>query len=65
MKSNNITVISRLETSDLTKYYRNATQFVARVVADDGSYVGKGVEVLSIFTVFSIPDTSMLQVILF
>lgn len=45
MRSNNITVFTRLETSDLTKYYRNGTQFVVRVVADDGSYAGAGEEV--------------------
>ena len=42
MKSNNITVISKLQTSDLTKYFRNDTQFVVRAVADDGSYAGAG-----------------------
>ncbi|WP_407380126.1 hypothetical protein [Methanobrevibacter sp.] len=35
-------VISKLETSDLTKYFRNDTQFVVRAVADDGSYAGAG-----------------------
>ncbi len=42
MKSNNITVISKLQTSDLTKYFRNDTQFVVRAVADDGTYAGAG-----------------------
>lgn len=45
MKSNNITIISRLETSDLTKYYKNDSQFVVRVVCDDGSYAGAGEKV--------------------
>ena len=39
-KSNNITVLSNLETSDLVKTYQNASQFVVRVLADDGSYAG-------------------------
>ena len=45
MKSNNITVLSRLESSDLVKTYQNASQFVVRVLADDGSYVGANEEV--------------------
>ena len=46
MRTNIVKVISLLETSDLTKYYRNDTQFVVRVLADDGSYAGAG-EVVS------------------
>ena len=42
MKTNNITVLSNLETSDLTKYYKNESQFVARVLTSDGSYAGAG-----------------------
>ena len=42
MISNNITIISRLETNDLVKYYRNDSQFIVRVVGDNGSYVGAG-----------------------
>ena len=45
MKSNNIKVISLIESDDLTKYYRNATQFVVRIHTADGGYVGAGEEV--------------------
>lgn len=45
MMSNNVTVYTLIQTSDLTKYYRNDTQFIARIVAPDGSYVGAGEEV--------------------
>ena len=46
MKSNNVTVISRIvENHDLVKYYRNGTQYTARIVAKDGSYVGAGEKV--------------------
>ena len=40
--ANNITIISKLETTDLVKYYRNASQFIVHVVGDNGSYVGAG-----------------------
>ena len=46
MRTNIVTVISQLQTSDLTKYYRNDSQFVVRVRADDGSWAGAG-EVVS------------------
>lgn len=39
-KANNITVISKIESSDLVKTYKNESQFVVRLLADDGSYVG-------------------------
>ena len=43
MSSNNITVISRIiENSDLTKYYRNATQYAVKIIGDDGKAVGAG-----------------------
>ena len=45
MKSNSIKVISLIESDDLTKYYRNASQFVVRIHSDDGAYVGAGEEV--------------------
>jgi hypothetical protein len=45
MRTNMVTVISQLETSDLTKYYRNESQFVVRVRADDGSWAGAGEKV--------------------
>ncbi|MBQ9025627.1 MAG: carboxypeptidase regulatory-like domain-containing protein, partial [Methanobrevibacter sp.] len=45
MRSNNVTVISQLESNDLIKYYRNDSQFIVRVLADNGSYVGAGEEV--------------------
>lgn len=40
MKSNNITVLSNLETFDLVKTYQKASQFVVRVIEGDGSYAG-------------------------
>ena len=42
MKSNTIKVISLIESNDLTKYYRNASQFVVRIHSDDGGYIGAG-----------------------
>ena len=41
--ANNITIISRIvENSDITKYYRNATQYTVKVIGDDGNPVGAG-----------------------
>ena len=41
--ANNITIISRLiENSDITKYYKNATQYTVKVIGDDGNPVGAG-----------------------
>ena len=41
--ANNITIISRLiENKDITKYYRNATQYTVKVIGDDGKAVGAG-----------------------
>ena len=45
IKSNTIKVISLIESDDLTKYYRNASQFVVRIHSADGGYVGAGEEV--------------------
>ncbi|MBR6024591.1 MAG: Ig-like domain repeat protein, partial [Methanobrevibacter sp.] len=45
MKSNSIKVISLIESDDLTKYYKNASQFVVRIHSADGGYVGAGEEV--------------------
>ncbi|MCR5026471.1 MAG: hypothetical protein K6A34_03395 [Methanobrevibacter sp.] len=45
MKSNIINVISLIESSDLTKYYKNDSQFVVRIHTSDGGYVGAGEEV--------------------
>ena len=45
MKSNSIKVISLIESDDLTKYYRNASQFTVRIHSADGGYVGAGEEV--------------------
>ena len=42
MRSNNVTVFTLIETSDLTKYYHNASQFVGRVRAADGNWAGAG-----------------------
>ena len=39
--SNVITVLSRIvENRDITKYYRNGTQYTARIIGDDGNPVG-------------------------
>ncbi|WP_407420898.1 Ig-like domain repeat protein [Methanobrevibacter sp.] len=46
MYSNNITVIPRIvENHDLTKYYRNASQYTVKLIGEDGNAVGAGVEV--------------------
>ena len=45
MKSNSIKVISMIESGDLTKHYKNDSQFVVRLHSDNGSYVGAGEEV--------------------
>jgi cytochrome b involved in lipid metabolism len=42
MRTNVVTVISQLETHDLTKYFKNDSQFVVRVRADDGSWAKAG-----------------------
>ena len=42
-KVNNITVLSRfIEDSDLVKYFRNDSQYVLRVLGDDGNPAGAG-----------------------
>ena len=47
MSSNNITVISRLiENRDITKYYKNGTQYTIKVIGDDGNPVGEGENVI-------------------
>ena len=41
--ANNIAVLSRFtENKDITKYYRNATQYTAKIIGDDGKAVGAG-----------------------
>ena len=41
--ANNITVIPKLvENRDITKYYRNGTQYTVKVIGDDGNPVGAG-----------------------
>ena len=41
--ANNVTVISRLiENKDITKYYRNATQYTVKVIDDTGKATGAG-----------------------
>ena len=42
MMTNIVHIISQLDTHDLTKYYKNGSQFVVRVRADDGSWAGAG-----------------------
>ena len=45
--ANNITIISRLiENRDITKYYRNGTQYTVKVLGDDGKAVGAGETVI-------------------
>ena len=45
-KSNNIHVISQIvDNANVVKYYRNGTQFTARILADDGSSAGEGEKV--------------------
>ena len=46
MAANNITVLSRLvENKDITKYYKNGTQYTVKVLGADGKAVGAGVTV--------------------
>ena len=41
--ANNITVLSRItENKDITKYFRNGTQYTAKIIGDDGKAVGAG-----------------------
>ena len=41
--ANNITIIARLiENRDITKFYRNATQYTVKVLGDDGNPAGAG-----------------------
>ena len=44
-KTNKITVLPRIISSDLTKYYRNDSQFSVTVLDDEGNPVGAGEEV--------------------
>ncbi|MBR6023487.1 MAG: Ig-like domain repeat protein [Methanobrevibacter sp.] len=45
MRTNNVTVITLIESSDLTKYYRNGSQFIVRIHSDDGGWAQAGEEV--------------------
>ena len=41
--ANNITIISRIiENHDITKYFRNGTQYTVKILGDDGKPVGAG-----------------------
>ena len=42
MRSNNVTVFTLIESSDLVKYNRNGTQFVIRVRGEDGNWAKAG-----------------------
>ena len=45
--ANNITILSKLtENKDITKYYKNATQYTVKVIGDDGNPVGAGETVI-------------------
>ncbi|WP_407381922.1 Ig-like domain repeat protein, partial [Methanobrevibacter sp.] len=45
-RSNLVTVISQIvENTNLIKYYHNDSQYVVRIIADDGSYAGAGEKV--------------------
>jgi hypothetical protein len=42
MAANNITVLSKIaENSDLVKYYKNDSQYVVKIIGDDGNPVGE------------------------
>ena len=42
MAANNITVLSKIaENSDLVKYYKNDSQYVVKIISDDGKPVGE------------------------
>ncbi len=44
--ANNITVIPRIiENKNITKYYRNTTQYTVKVIGDEGNPVGAGVNI--------------------
>ena len=45
MRTNNVTVFNLIESGDLVKYYKNGTQFIARIHSDDGGWVKAGVDV--------------------
>ena len=46
MAANNITILSTItENKDITKYYRNGTQYTVKILGADGKAVGKGVDV--------------------
>lgn len=40
--SNNITVLSYIQSSDLVKYYKNESQYVVTIIGKDGKAVGAG-----------------------
>lgn len=43
MHSNNITVLAKIiENKDLTKYYKNASQYIVKLLDDEGNPVGAG-----------------------
>ena len=43
MAANNITVLSKIaENKDITKYYKNGTQYTVKILGDDGNPVGAG-----------------------
>ena len=42
MAANNITVLSKIaENKDLVKYYKNDSQYVVKIIGDDGKPVGE------------------------
>ena len=65
MESNKITVLSNIvENHDLTKYYKNASQYSLRLLDDKGNPVGAGVSVKFNIMVYSIPELLMPMVML-
>ena len=42
MRTNNVTIFTLIESSDLVKYYRNGSQFIVRVRAADGGWAQAG-----------------------
>ena len=45
MKSSYVTVVSLIESNNLTKYYRNDSQFIVRLRTSDNQWAGAGEEV--------------------
>ena len=42
MHTNNITVLSNIQSGDLVKYYKNESQYIVTLLGKDGKTVGAG-----------------------